>query len=277
MALIPVKDELVWALDHPAIEELPRHYLGMSQIGDPCDRSLQYHFRWADMGKISRRINRLFNFGKIAEKQMTEELERIGCVISGQQKEFIGFGGHWQGHIDGDISLVPGKGDYDTFLLEFKTHNHKYFKTLKTKGVKVGFPKHYDQCQRYLAEDTILAGAMYVGYNKDDSDFYIEFIDHDEGRQKDLKRKEQHIVLEDKLFPRTGTGQITWHECKMCNHKQVCYGRQEVRRGCRTCKSVEVHEEGQWRCGLHQKGLGLEFQAKGCDDYELDKDFFNSD
>lgn len=274
MVKIPIKDELIWALDHPLITELPRHYLGMSQIGEPCDRALQYHFRWADETTINRRINRLFNFGKIAEEQMTEELERIGCRIDNQQKEYIGFAGHWKGHIDGNITMVPGKDDLDVFLLEFKTHNHKYFKQLKKEGVQNGYPKHYDQCQRYLSEDPTLAGCMYVGYNKDDSDFYIEFLDHDTGRQKDLKRKEQHIVLEDKLFPRIGTGQITWHECKMCNHQKVCYGRKEVRPSCRTCVHVECEDEGGWRCSKHSKGLGLEFQAKGCDDYELDEEYF---
>lgn len=277
MVQIPVKDELNWALDHPMVEELPRHYLGMSMIGEPCDRYLQYYLRWAHTIKLERRIRRLFDFGHIAEEQMTKELERIGCVISNQQQEFIGFGGHWQGHIDGNICIVPGKGDFDSFLLEFKTHNHKWFKVLQKQGVQKGFPKHYDQCQRYLAADPVLEACMYIGYNKDDSEFLIEFIEPDEPRQKELKRKEQHILLEDKLFPRIGTGQSTWHECRFCDAKQVCFGKKEVRQGCRTCKHVEIHEEGHWRCAYHQKGLGLEYQAKGCDDYELDGEFFDSD
>ena len=283
MAQIPIKDELIWALEHPAIEEMPRDYLGMSMIGEPCDRYLQYYFRWADTIRIDRRIRRLFDFGHIAEAQMTKELERVGCVINGQQKEYIGFGGHWKGHIDGDIMLVPGKGDTDIFLLEFKTHNHKFFKILKKKGVQVGFPKHYDQCQRYLAEDLLLSGAMYIGYNKDDSDFYIEFIDHDPARQKELKLKEQHILVEPTLFPRIGTGQATWHECKMCNMNKVCYGKKGIKKTCRSCKYVDIDVGGAFICtntridGIDRMQLGVDKQEKGCEAYELDEVFFKSD
>ena len=235
----------------------------------------QYYFRWADEITIDRRIKRLFEFGHIAEAQIEKELHRVGCITGDKQYEYIGFAGHWQGHIDGTIYGVPGKEHADMFLTEYKTHNDKNFKILKKQGVLKGYPGHYDQCQRYLSESPDIKGAMYIGYNKNDSDYYIEFIDHDVPRQNDLKRKESHIMMGGSLFPRIGTGQITWFECQFCNFKKVCFGKKEIRAGCRTCKSVEVHEEGRWRCGLHQEDVNLATQAVGCQEYELDTGFFS--
>ena len=270
---IPIKDILKEELEHPYIEEMPRDYLGMSMIGDPCDRSIQYYHRWADTQKMERRIRRLLDFGKIAEAQMRAELERIGCKFTGSQLELMGFAKHWKGHIDGVISEVPD--NLGSWLLEYKTHNHKFFKILRTKGVQKGFPAHYDQTQRYLGGLPELNGCMYIGYNKDDSDFHIEFIPHDLSRQKELKSKEMFIVLEDKLLPRVGTGQITWFQCKLCNFKRVCYNKQPILKTCRSCKYVECADDGLWRCEKHSMGLGVEKQKEGCEDYELDKQFFN--
>lgn len=274
MAKIPVKDLLRSELEHPRIESLPRHYLGMSMIGGKCDRALQYYFRWADTTTLDRRIKRLFDFGHIAEGQMTKELERIGCKIYGQQAEYIGFAGHWKGHSDGKITNVPTQYD-KKLLLEFKTHNQKWFTVLTKKGVLVGFPGHYDQVQRYLDAEPDLDGIMYIGYNKNDSDYYIEFIDRDPGRAKELRNREQHIMFADVLEPKIGTGQITWHECQFCDFRNTCHKDKPIKETCRSCINVEIREEGKFHCNKWDYNLGLDAQQDGCDQYELDNKFFN--
>lgn len=274
MAKIPVRDELAYELDHPRIEEMPRHYLGMSMIGDPCDRYLQLYFRWAGTITLDRRIRRLFDFGHIAEKQMTAELERIGCKIYEQQAEYVGFAGHWKGHSDGKITQVPGHYD-KKLLLEYKTHNAKFFKQLQKEGVKKGFTKHYDQCQRYLAAEPDLDGIMYIGYSKNDSEYHIEFIPRDESRAKELKSREQHIMFAESLSPRIGTGQITWHECLFCNFKKQCFERKPIMESCRSCKNVEVRDAGVFYCSHWGHDLTLEEQKDGCDDYNFDNEFFD--
>lgn len=282
MAKLPVRDKLHHDLEYPLVEEQPRDYLGMSNIGATCDRSLQYYFRFASPIKLERRIRRLFDFGHLCEEQIISELVRIGCIIVDREKEYIGFAGHWKGHIDGTVYNVPGKHESDTWLLEMKTHAKKFFTKLKKEKVKKGFPRHYDQCQRYMADEPNVQGCMYIGYNKDDSDFYIEFIERDEARMKELKRKEQHIVLEDKLFPRIGTGQITWFECQMCDFKRVCFEKTPIDKNCRTCKHVECIDDGKWSCAnpyfSYQndlKQLPVEKQRLGCDQWELDEHFFS--
>lgn len=270
---IPVKDILKDELEHPWIEEMPRDYLGMSAIGQPCDRALQYYHRWADTERMERRIRRLLDFGKIAEEQMRSELRRVGCEFGDEQVELLGFAKHWKGHIDGTVTKVPDHPG--RWLIEYKTHAHKFFITFKKKGVQVAFPAHYDQLQRYLAGMPELDGCMYLGYSKNDSDYYIEFIPHDLARQKELKLKEVHIVLQDELFPRIGTGQITWFECKLCNFQRVCYNKKPILKTCRSCVHVECIEDGLWRCDKHSMGLGVEKQKEGCEDYELDTKFFD--
>jgi len=274
MAKIPVMDDLKHSLDYPLIEEVPRHYLGMSMIGSTCDRSLQLYFRWGDTTKLTRRIRRLFDFGHIAEEQMTKEFERIGCHIYGQQEEYVGFAGHWQGHSDGKITNVPGKED-KRFLLEYKSHNAKWFKLLQKDGVQKGFPKHYDQAQRYLKEEPELDGIMYVGYSKNDSDYYIEFIERDEVRALELKSREQHIMLLDTLAPKIGNGLINWFECKMCDLRYVCHEKKPVMKSCRSCLHIQVEDGGKFSCLKLNKVLTLQEQIDGCDSYQLDEYFFD--
>lgn len=273
MVQIPIMDELKHKLDYPLIEEHPRHYLGMSQIGHPCDRYLQLYFRWVDTVKLPRQIRRLFDFGHIAEGQMTKEFERIGCTIYGQQAEYVGFAGHWMGHSDGKITDVPGKAG--RWLLEYKTHNHKWFKVLKKDKVKKGFPKHYDQSQRYLADEPDLDGIMYVGYNKDDSDYYIEFIPRDEARANELTNREHHIMFLDTLADKIGNGLINWHECRFCDMKYVCHGKKPVKKTCRSCIEAEVRDNGVWYCTQWDKKLSIKEQRDGCDEYDLDTTYFD--
>lgn len=283
MVQIPVKNVLRNELEHPMIEEFPRHYLGMSMIGEPCDRALQYYHRFASKVTFERRMRRLFDFGHLAEEQIRKEFRRIGVQFHDEQLEIIGFAKHWKGHIDGYATSIPDHPG--VWLAEYKTHNEKWFKHLKKNGVKKGFPKQYDQCQRYLNGNKNLQGTFYVGYNKNDSDIYFEFIPHDPGRLKELKAKEIHVVLEDKLFPRIGTGQITWHECQFCDFKKVCFKREPVMKSCRSCKHVECGEEGKWSCvhpdlewqldGMKRVERDLEEQKEGCGAYELDVEFFN--
>jgi hypothetical protein len=262
MALIPRNDPLEHAINHTVIKQSPRPYLGLSQIGTTCHRYLQYYHYWAFDSSFTNRIQRLFNAGHNAEEFMIADLATHGFVVHGEQEEIIGTAGHWKGHIDGKVTK-----DGPTGLVEFKTHNDKSFKNVKKCGVKKSKITHYGQMQSYMGYKGLTWG-LYMAYNKNDSEYYIEFIDFDEEYFAESKRKEMEIIASEVLLPRIGNNSITWFECKMCDARQECFGKVPVKENCRTCEFVDVLDEGKWHC--NKKNLGLNTKAQGgCDQYKV--------
>jgi len=244
--------------------ETPRDYLGLSQIGEQCHRKLQYYHYWAYNTEISSRIQRLFNVGHSAEECMTQDLLKIGIFISEDQKEIVGTAGHWKGHIDG-IGFSPEDGD---FLVEFKTHNDKSFKDFSKMTVKAAKPMHYDQMTAYMGY-LGLPKALYMALNKNDSTYYFEWVPFDEERYNDLLRKELEVISAEVLLPKIGTGSPTWFACKMCDAKDVCHKGKQVEVNCRTCKHVDVMDDGKWHCSYHNAGLSNNVQKEGCIEYKV--------
>jgi hypothetical protein len=276
MVAIPERNVIFDKLEDGEIDNSPRPYLGYSMIGEQCLRYLQYYHRMAFTAKISRRISRLFEFGKYMEKVFEDDLSRIGIKMRDAQIEVVGFMGHWKGHLDGILSGVPTAEKTD-HLAEFKTHNDEQFKKLqKEKDVKKTHPKHFYQATAYMGRMK-LKRALYLGYNKNDSSYYAERLYFDKEEFDELVFKEEAVVKNAKLFPRIGNGKETWHECRFCPAKQVCYNKEPIVRNCRTCEHVEVHLKGQWKCGnkkshMHGKVLMLKNQESACDMYELDEE-----
>lgn len=262
-----MNDDLI-ILNDVTEESLPRPYLGLSQIGEKCHRKLQYDHYWAYTSKISARLQRLFQVGHDSEEIMINDLKKIGIHTSGEQDEIIATAGHWKGHIDG----IGTYGDGYSFLLEFKTHNDKSFKELTKKKVKEAKPTHYDQMTAYMSY-LGFPKALYMAVNKNNSEYYLEWVDLDREHAKELKRKELEIITADTLLPRIGSGTPTWFECKLCNAKDVCFNRTPVNLNCRTCEHVDVLDEGAWSCSLKGEQLTVEDQIKGCGKYNKSEMF----
>lgn len=275
MVAIPERNVILEKLEEGEIENNPRPYLGYSMIGEKCLRYLQYYHRMAFKDTITRRINRLFNFGKHMEDVFIGDLEAIGAVVKNQQKEMIGYKGHWKGHIDGTALKIP-TAEKTEHLLEFKTHNDDQFKLLKRHNdISKSHPKHFWQATAYMGH-LKLTRTLYLGYNKNDSAYYIERLHFDKESFEELEFKSRAIVDNVKLFPRLGPGKESWHECRYCPAKRVCFNKVEPERNCRTCQHVEVHDKGTWYCGSPSLKkpvkLSLTDQEAACPLYELDEE-----
>jgi len=263
MALIPKTESIADALNNRIITEGLRPYLGLSQIGHSCHRYLQYCHYWAFESSYSSRIKRLFDVGHSAEEVMIADLTSVGITVENQQQSIVATGGHWKGHTDGTGFNCDGK-----FLVEFKTHNDKSFKDLKKNKVKKAKPVHYGQCQAYMGYLN-LDKCLYMATNKNDSEYYIEWIEFDLDYFSDSRRKEAEIIMSDVLLPKIGTGQATWFECKMCDARHVCHKGKKPLKTCRSCKHVDVLDEGRWACGLHGGDIEEMMQRIACSDYDL--------
>ena len=248
-------------------DDFDRDYCGMSGIGTKCRRALQYGCYRATVKVVEPRIQRIFDMGHILEQYMAINLEHIGIKITDKQHEIIGFAGHWKGHIDGKAHNVP-EAPKTPHLWEAKTHNNKNFQKVKKDGVFLAMPSHYAQSQRYMA-GMGLTRTLYTAYNKDDSSYHFERIRFDKSYADDLIRKEQDVLLAEKLFPRIGNDSPMWHECKFCSHKDVCFGRKLPNVNCRTCQHVDMENGGIWKCGLDKKVLSFKDQKAACDMYDV--------
>lgn len=249
-------------LNDAIIESEHRAHVGLSQIGHSCHRYLQFVHYWAFDVSYSARIQRLFNVGHSTEEVMVADLKIKGIEVQNQQREIIGFSGHFKGHIDGIFNE-----NKENKLLEFKTHNDKSFKDLLKKSVKMSKPVHYSQMQSYMGY-LGLENGLYMAYNKNDSTYYFEKIRFDDGFFDQLKRKEKEIILSEVLLPRTGTNSPTWFECKYCDAREVCFYKQESSVNCRTCSNVHVMDDGKWVCGFTDDELSTDEQRVGCKKYK---------
>ncbi len=86
----------------------PRPYLGMSGIGEECERKLWYSFHWIAPVTFEASTHKKFIDGHRTEDLVMERLRRVpGLEIhtvdpeTGQQFGVSDFGGHFKGHLDG--------------------------------------------------------------------------------------------------------------------------------------------------------------------------------
>ena len=254
-------------------EDLPRPYLGMSQLGDECLRKLWYYFRWCEKGMIDGRVNRIFQVGHKAEADMIRDLEAIGVETWDTLDAQAGFSAvqnHCRGHSDGMALNIPGSPK-TTHLLEFKTSSDKYFKTTKKKGVQEDKPVHYAQMCLYMYFSKTTR-ALYMVYNKNTSEYYTERVHANNTFAKELIKKAEDVITCENVdeFPKIGSGTPAFFACKFCNYSQQCHFDAPPVRTCRTCTSANVLDDGEWGCGLqNDKILSTEDQALACPNYNV--------
>jgi len=257
------------------VKELPRQYLGMSQLGEECWRKLWFYFRWCDYSEYDGRVQRIFNTGHKAEADMIRDLESIGVETwdtLDAQAGFTAVSGHCQGHGDGVGRNIPGAEKTD-HLLEFKTSSDKYFKTLVKKGILIEKPTHYAQMVLYMFKsEPKLKRGLYMVYNKNTSAYYTERVYADNTYAKDLLRKAEDIITSENVnaFQKIGNGSPSFFKCRFCASSDVCHNDAKPVKTCRTCTSVSLLDDGKWGCGIQKdKPLSNDEQAKACENYNI--------
>src|SRR5687768_13352697 len=158
-----------------------RSHLGASIIGNECERSLWYSFRWATRVQHAGRLLRLFQTGHLEEARLVKDLRAAGVTVmdvdpnSGKQWSFAAVDGHFGGSADG-IVIGLLEAPKTAHLLEVKTHNQKSFAALQKHGVEKSKPNHYAQMQVYLSM-LGLERAFYLALNKNDETIHSERIE----------------------------------------------------------------------------------------------------
>jgi hypothetical protein len=243
-----------------------RSHLGASLIGKECERALWYDFRWTTRAKFPGRVLRLFETGHLAEARLVQNLRRTGATVlevdpeTGRQFRVQAHGGHFGGSLDG-IAHNLLEAPKTWHVLEFKTHSAKSFADLAAKHVRQSKPQHFAQMQIYMSL-TGLTRALYVAVNKDNDDLYIERVELDTAVSARLLEKAQRVIFAATPLPRISEDP-SWYQCRLCDHADVCHGKQAAEINCRTCLHA-TPIDGGWHCARHNKSLTEVDQRTAC-------------
>jgi hypothetical protein len=187
-----------------------RPYLGMSSIGDDCERSLWYGFHGYERKPVTGRVARVFAMGNAVEDRVVADLREAGFVIDGQQLEFVDFEGRFRGHCDGVIHGISRR----PHILEIKSANEAGFMKFLQNGIASN-PKYMAQVQCYMGYSG-LQRALFVVENKNNQELFFERVHFDPGAFEALREKAWRILTAATEPP------MAESECHWCDYKAVC-------------------------------------------------------
>lgn len=262
MSKLPEFNPIVKALEHRTIEQRPRPYLGMSQLGHACDRYLVYYFRRMFIQYLTPQKMRIFERGDLEEPRIIRDLTQAGIMVFGTQDELIGFAGHCKGHIDGEALGVPGAPKTE-HLLEFKTMKDSKFKEFKKKGLEKSHPGYWVQIHTY-ADKKGLSRILFVVTNKDTEERAYKRYHTDKSVAESAHERSVNIITAESLPDKIAGPD--YFECKWCAAFSICHGTTPPERNCRTCRHVEIENNGGWFCTKHEKKLNDDKPCKNYDD-----------
>lgn len=259
---------------HEKHQDRPRPHMGVSQLGQPCDRRLWLQFRWAVQEQFPGRILRLFRRGHDEEKAIVSDLRAVGIDIqetSGRQG-YVRFGKHVSGSPDGVIESGLIEAPKTRHVAEFKTHSKKSFDDLVKKGsVKDAKPEHWAQMQVYMLGKEI-ERAAYIAVCKDDDRMYLERVYFDREAAETLVERGQRIAMSERI-PEPISTDPSWYQCKFCPAHSFCHGDGMIQHAnCRTCAHSTPQEDDTWRCEYWGSEIPTEYQHQGCDNHVLHPD-----
>jgi hypothetical protein len=276
MAPLPEKQKLTVNAIYQAYEARQdngyREHLGASLIGDACERSLWFSFRWATRARFTGRLLRLFQTGHLQEDRLVSDLRNIGVTVmsvdpdSGAQWRVRDESGHFGGSMD-SVGVGFPEAPKAWHLIEYKTHNLKSFTALKKDGLQASKPRHHAQMMTYMH----LAGlerGMYLAVCKDNDEIYQERLHADPAEGERLVAKAQRIINAPTPPSRIAQN-ADWYECRLCSHHAVCWESALPERHCRSCMHSSPVADGQWHCARFDRVLTLEEQKAGCADHRF--------
>lgn len=269
------------AIEARAAAEEARPYLGMSAIGQSCERRLWYGFRWAARERMDADSWMRIQDGHRSETVMAEYLRLVpGLRLdtldprTGQQFGFVDLGGHFRGHADG---MVRGLKQAPTTLhvWEAKATNEKkqqqLAKLVREKGEKSALKAwdavYHAQAILYMAYAEVTRhyltcsspGVRGIESVRTDTDL-------DEARR--LRAKAERVITAAEPLPKINEDPA-WYECKFCPAQDVCHRGAMPAVSCRTCAHAtpEMDGDGRWSCAWHQRDLSVPDQRKACDQH----------
>ena len=246
------------------VDDKPRLYLGVSELGEACPRRLWLNFRKVDIESIEGRILRLFDTGAREELRVLQELRDLGMEVVGGQHEVEACGGHLRGHMDAAVlGLVEAPATWH--VVDVKTVKASKFRELQKNGAGKTFPKYAAQMQGYMGL-TGMERAALIFVCKDTDEILIERLSFVKPEFDRLMERGASIIFAAEPPPRISADE-SWFECRFCPFHKHCHGVAAPMVNCRTCAHSTPREDGSWHCDHHDVPIPDEVQMVGCEEH----------
>lgn len=197
-----------------------RTYLGASVLGKECERQIYYEF-FHPQKVTDPRINRIFEFGRLAEKYMLDLLKEAGfTVFDGEVPELYFNDGDIQGHADAVVVGIPESDQ--PHLVECKSMNDQNFQKLKKEGMEKANQTYWVQIQIYMLKFE-LENGLFMVINKNDSEIYLERVKLDKAYANHMYDRARRIIADKNLIPDRKYKEQTFYKCRMCNFNSMCW------------------------------------------------------
>lgn len=233
-----------------------RQYLGMSSIGDPCERKLWLSFRWCGRETFDAATLKRFEDGHRTEDLIIARLRKVsGLEIhdrgpDGRQLGAQLFGGHFRGHYDFMVQgLIQapkawhvGEVKCSAKISELEKHKG----ALGEKNALAAWnPTYYGQAVMYMDCEGVDRHWL-VATTPGGREWTSVRTEADPVAAMRLKAKAERIIFSDEAPPRIGDA--TNFACRWCHFAPICHESALPDRECRNCVHAEVLREGGWRC-----------------------------
>jgi hypothetical protein len=226
----PVSVAINDMIERAAVEtaELPRPYLGASIVGNVCLRKVQYD--WWCTPTHSARIKEIFKRGHYFEERSRQMLINAGFKFAPPESlAFSTLDGNLRGHSDGVI--IAGPNNLQTYLIypllwEHKAVNSKNWRAIERDGLEKAFPQYAVQIALYQKYLDVTNPALFTALNADTCEWLHLLVRFDAVRAQEWTDRATSIIEATRageLLPRFTDDASDWR-CKMCGHRQRCWG-----------------------------------------------------
>jgi hypothetical protein len=269
------------ALEFKKKLESPRHYLGMSEIGDECYRKLFYSYRNAKTRVWGAKGVRAVEDGFMQEAVMAERLRMLPYITlhtvdPDDPKNQIGFEallGHLRGHCDGIIKGII-EAPKTWHIWEHKSVNDKKFdeleKLIDEKGEKDALIEwdviyyaqaqlymHFAKLTRHFLTVTSPGGRRNTSCRTEYSQSYAEM----------LIAKGQSIIFDNWVLPPRMSDKREFYKCKWCHFLEICHDGDIPAVHCKTCRYRKSVNEGLNLCELKECNIEESLLHVGCPEH----------
>ncbi len=256
-----------------------RNYLGMSIAGKECARALWYEFRWMRRAKHNAQTLKRFADGHAGEDTIVKRLRMTEGVTllsldpeTGKQFHVEAFGGHFAGHMDGQI-LGLLQAPKTAHVFEAKVTGEKTFRSFQkskwTYGAKAALihwnETYFGQAQLYMHYGGFKRHYCVVatpGVREWDSCR----TEYDKKVASYFVQRAASIIFADRP-PEPITDDPDKIPCRWCDFRDVCHGGAvpgDILGTCRSCIHATPQTNGEWHCRQHERAMSYREQLIGC-------------
>lgn len=262
--------------------EAPRPYLGMSEIGRPCERALWYGFRWCTAPAWDAATLKRFEDGHRGEDIQVERLRLVPGIelvtrdpATGDQIACQDIGGHFRGHLDGVIrGLIQAPLTWHVFEHK-QVADKKQAALLKTiqehgeaKALAIWDPAYF--CQGVVYMDYLDLPCHYLTCASAGGRHTISVRTNAAPiAARALIAKAKRIITASEP-PARLSDRPDFYQCQWCQHQAMCHPSAVPvlpQVSCRTCAHAtpELDGDGRLSCARYGIDLSTEIQRRGAE------------